>query len=78
MYEITVKATIQVSATIIGEVLVKNGSFSIPHKPCSAMCCTGSPAAVCKAAFRALQQNVVTHVAAPSTLSHMCSSNLHA
>ena len=38
MYEITVKATIQVSAMMMFEVLVKNGSFSIPHKPYSAMC----------------------------------------
>jgi len=68
----------QVSATIIGFVLVKNGSFSLPQSAYCAMCYTYYPLADYRAALRALLQNVVTQVAAPSTLSHMCSSSLQA
>jgi len=33
IYDITVKATMHVSAMITGEHLVKKGSFSMPQRP---------------------------------------------
>lgn len=78
MYEITVKARIQVSATITGEQRCKKGSLSIPHNPSGAKKAGLYPAAVFNATFKALQTNVVTQVAAPSTLSHMFSKSLQA
>ena len=79
IYEITVKATMQVSATIMGEVLCRKGSFSIPHRPYWVISGGTTPlVAVFNAKFKALQQKVVAQVVAPSIWSQMCSNSIQA
>jgi len=67
IYEITVNATMQVSATMIGEFLCRKGSFSIPQRPyCAISGGTTTDVAFFNAKFNALQQKVVAQVVAPS------------
>ena len=46
IYEITVNATMQVSATMIGEFLCRKGSFSIPQRPYCAISGGTTPSAL--------------------------------